>query len=180
MFASKSCVRNPLLSAPTLPSRTQLSLDSVSFSPDKVESLLSNLDSDSATALDGINPCVLKNCSSALTHTPSVLFTLSFAQGHLPLAWKSANIPAPHKKMCKNRSLQLQNKSAFSQSSARLWNPSSLQTLNLSSSPMALFLIINLDSDQVTTLDMLRLLFQQWVEVLNARHEIRAISLDIS
>ena len=33
------------LSAPTLPSHTQLSLDSVSFSPDKVESLLSNLDS---------------------------------------------------------------------------------------------------------------------------------------
>ena len=43
VFASKSCVRNPLLSVPTLPSHTLLSQDSVSFSPDKVESLLSNL-----------------------------------------------------------------------------------------------------------------------------------------
>ena len=31
-----------------------------------------------------------------------------------------------------------------------------------------------------STLDMLLLLSQQWMEVLNARHEIRAISLDIS
>ena len=31
-----------------------------------------------------------------------------------------------------------------------------------------------------STLDMLLLLSQQWMEVLNARHETRAISLDIS
>ena len=43
-FADKSCVQNPSLSLPTLPSCTQLSLDSVSFSPDKVESLLSKID----------------------------------------------------------------------------------------------------------------------------------------
>ena len=42
------------------------------------------------------------------------------------------------------------DQSAFSQSSARLWNPSSLQTLNPSSSPMAWFPIINLASDQAT------------------------------
>ena len=40
LFASKSCVQNPSLSVPTLPSHTQLFLDNVSFSPDKVESLL--------------------------------------------------------------------------------------------------------------------------------------------
>jgi len=42
----------PQMATPTLPSQTQLSLDSVSFSSDKVESLLSNLDSDSATGPD--------------------------------------------------------------------------------------------------------------------------------
>ena len=68
VFASKSCVQNPLLTVPTLPSHTQLSLDSVSFSSEKVESLLSNLDSDSATGPDGISPHVLKTCSSALAH----------------------------------------------------------------------------------------------------------------
>ena len=42
-------------------------------------------------------------------------------------------------------------RSAFSQSSTSLWNQSSLQTLNLSSSLMALFpIIINFDSGHVT------------------------------
>uniref|UniRef100_UPI00358F564D coiled-coil domain-containing protein 13-like n=1 Tax=Myxine glutinosa TaxID=7769 RepID=UPI00358F564D len=56
VFASKSCVPNPSLSVPTLPSRTQLLLDSVSFSPDKVDKFLSNLDYDPATGQDGISP----------------------------------------------------------------------------------------------------------------------------
>ena len=73
----------------------------MSFSPDKVESLLSNLDSDSATGPDGISPRVLKTSSAALAHPLFVLFTLSFAQGHLPSARKSANITALHKKGAK-------------------------------------------------------------------------------
>ena len=64
-------------------------------------------------------------------------------------AWKSANITAQHKKVQKQIPATT-DQSDFSQSSARLWNPSSLQTLNPSSSPMASFLIINLVSDQVT------------------------------
>ena len=136
VFVAKSCVQNPSLSLPTLPSHTQLSLDSVSFSPDKVESLLSNLDSDSATGPEGISPRVLKTCSSALAHPLSVLFTLSFAQGHLPSAWKSENITALHKTVQKQIPATT-DQSAFFQSSARLWNPSSLQTLNPSSSPRA-------------------------------------------
>ena len=101
VLSSNSSVQNPLLSVPPLPSHIQLSLDSVSSSSDKVESLLSNLDSDSATSPDGISPCVIKTCSAALAHPLSVLFTLSFAQGHLPSAWKSANITALHKKGAK-------------------------------------------------------------------------------
>ena len=136
LFASNSSVPNPLLSIPTLPSHTQLFLDSVSFPPNKVESLLSNLNSDSATGPDGISPRVLKTCSAALAHPLSFLFTLSFAQGHLPSAWKSANITALDKKVQKQIPATT-DQSAFSQSSARLWNPSSLQTLNPSTSPMA-------------------------------------------
>ena len=86
-LAFKSCVPNPSLSVPTLPSHTQLFLDSVSFSPDKIENLLSHLDSDSATSSDSISPHVLKTCSAALAHPLSVLFTLSLAQGHLPSAY---------------------------------------------------------------------------------------------
>ena len=40
------------------------------------------------------------------------------------------------------------------ESSAGLWNPSSLQTLNHSSSPMTLFQIINLVSDHITQLEI--------------------------
>ena len=91
---------------------TQLSLDSVSFCPDKVESLLSNLDTDSATDPDGISPRVLNTCTYARAHPLSVLFTLSFAQGHLPSASKSANITTLHKKgaktdPCNNRPISL-------------------------------------------------------------------------
>ena len=74
VFASKSCVRNPSLSVPTLPSHNQLSLDSVSSS-DKVESLLSNLNSDSATGPDGISPRVLN--APLLLPAPLLLLTLS-------------------------------------------------------------------------------------------------------
>ena len=96
-----------------------------------------------------VSPHVLKTCSSALAHPLSVLFSLSFAQGHLPSAWKSENIAALHKKVQKQISAT-SDQSAFSQSSARLWNPSSLQTSNPSSCPMAWFPIINLVSDLVT------------------------------
>ena len=75
---------------------------------------------------------LLCSCSPSL----SVLFTLSFAQGHLASAWKSANITALHKKVQKQITATI-HQSAFSQSSARLWNPSSIQTLNPSSSPIA-------------------------------------------
>ena len=123
VFASKSCVPNPSLSVPTLPSHTQLFLDSVSFSPDKVENLLSNIDSDSATGPDSMSSSMLKTCCAALPHPLSVLFTLSLAQGHLlgnqqalPLCIKKVqkHIPATTDQL------------AFSQSSARLWNPLSL------------------------------------------------------
>ena len=107
VFASKSCVRNPSLSLPTSPSCTQLSLDSVFFSSDKVESLLSNLDSDSATRPDGISPRVLKTCSSALAHPLShVLKVICHLLGN-----QQTSLPCI--KRCKNRSLQLQTNQPF-------------------------------------------------------------------
>ena len=79
----------------------------------------------------------------------SVLITLSFAQDHLPSAWKSANIFALHKKVQKPIPA-ITDQSVFSQSSASLRNQSSLQILNSSSSPMVWFLTTNLELDQVT------------------------------
>uniref|UniRef100_A0A8C4NFZ4 Uncharacterized protein n=1 Tax=Eptatretus burgeri TaxID=7764 RepID=A0A8C4NFZ4_EPTBU len=125
------------------------SLDSVSFSPDKVESLLSNLESDSATGPDGISPRVLKNYSSVLAPPLSVLFTLSFAQGHLPSAWKSANITALHKKVQKQIPAT-SDQSAFSQSSARdVYKRQSLDSVSFSPDKVE-SLLSNLESDSAT------------------------------
>ena len=180
MFASKFCVLNPSLSLPTLPSHTQLFLDSVSFSANNVESLLSNLNSDSATGPDGISTCVLKTCSAALAHPLSVLFTFAFAHCHLPSAWKSAN----------NTTLQ----KTGAETDPCNYRPISLLPIistvmeSIIASDIKSFLFSNgLISDHqfgfrpgYSTLDMLLLLFQQWMEIFNARSEIRAISLDIS
>ena len=142
--------------------------------------MLSNLDSDSATGPDGISPRALKSCSSALAHPLSVLFTLSFAQGHLPSAWKSANITALHKRGAKTDPCN--------------YRPISLLPIiskvmeSIIASDIKSFLFSNgLISDHQfgfrsghPPLDMLLLLSQPWMESLKARHEIRAISLDIS
>ena len=85
----------------TLPSRTQQLLRIVSFTTEKVEKILSTLDFDSATGLDGISSHMLKTCSAAIALPLSALFTLQFAQGHLLSAWKLASITALHKKVQK-------------------------------------------------------------------------------
>ena len=109
VFASKSCVPNPSFSVPTLPSHTQLFLGYVSFCPDKVESLLSNLDSDAATGPDSINRRVLKTCSIALANPLSVLFTLSCTPLKVicHLLGNHQILPLCIKR-CKNRYLHLQ------------------------------------------------------------------------
>ena len=80
VFPFNYCVPNPSLSLPTLSSHTQRFLDSVSFSPDKVESLLSNLDSNSATGPDSISPHVLKTCSSALAYSLCSIHPLIYSR----------------------------------------------------------------------------------------------------
>ena len=89
MFASKSCVPNHSLLAPTLTHHNQLLRYSVSFALDKLLKFLANL--DSANGLDGISSRVLKSCSANLALPLFALFTLSFTIGNLPSAWKSAN-----------------------------------------------------------------------------------------
>ena len=60
------CPKPLVLSLPTLPSHTQLLLDSMYVAPEKVEKFLATLDSDIATGLDGISSRVLKTCSAVL------------------------------------------------------------------------------------------------------------------
>ena len=143
VFVSNYCAANPSLSVSILTSHTQLFLDSVSFSLDKVEGLLSKLDSDSATGPGGISPCVLKkHCSCSLSL--SVQFTLSFSQDHLPSAWKSGNITALHKKGAKTDPCNYRPISLLAIISKVMESIIASDIKSLS------FPIINLDSDQVT------------------------------
>ena len=141
--------------------------------------MLSNLDSDSATGPYGISPHVLKTCSAALAHPLSVLFTLSFAQDHLPTAWKSANITALHKKGAEIDPCNCRPISLLPIISKVI---ESIIAKDIKSFLFSIGLIFahqfGLRSGH-STLDMLLLLSQQWMEVLNARYEIRAISQDI-
>ena len=87
----------------------------------------------------------------------------------------------PPTSQCKDWSPLTTDISAYFQSSARSWNPSSQLIWNPSFSSTTSSQIINLDSTLVTPpLDMLLVLTQQWVEALDVRHEIRAVSLDMS
>uniref|UniRef100_A0A8C4NHM8 Reverse transcriptase domain-containing protein n=1 Tax=Eptatretus burgeri TaxID=7764 RepID=A0A8C4NHM8_EPTBU len=124
--------------------------------------------------------CPKKKCSSALAHPLSVLFILSFAQGHLPSAWKSANITALHKKGAKSDPCNYRPISLLPIISKVM---ESIIASDIKSSLFANGLIFDHKfgfRPGHSTMDMLLLLSQQWMEDLNARREIRAISLDIS
>jgi len=110
----------------------------------------------------------------------SVLFTLSFAQGHLSSAWKLANIAALQEKgaktdPCNDRPISF------------LPIIRKVMESTIASDIKSYLFSNGLISDHQfgfrtghPSLDILLLLSQQWMEVLNARHEIRAISQDIS
>ena len=73
----------------------QLLLDSVPCTPEKVGKIRSTLDSDSETVSDGMSLRVRKTSALLLLHFLFVLFfSMLFARGHLPSAWKSAQITA--------------------------------------------------------------------------------------
>ena len=151
----------------------------VSVSPDKVERLLSNLDSDSATGPDRISPHVQKpalllfltlSLFSSPSHSLKVICHLLGNQQTLPLCIKQMQ----------NRSLQLQtNQPAPNHKHGhaihhRFWHQIFLFSNGLISDHQFRF------RPGHSTLDLVLLLFQQRMEVLSANHEIKAISWDIS
>jgi hypothetical protein len=72
-------------------------LNKISFSPYKIEKLLSEINPNKACGPDGIPGKVLKECASSLAYPLSILFQLSYNSGTLPAEWKLANIIPIHK-----------------------------------------------------------------------------------
>ena len=58
----------------------------------KVKDILSSLDINKATGVDGISARILKECAQELSPPLTLLFNLSFRSGKVPSLWKKANI----------------------------------------------------------------------------------------
>ena len=69
----------------------------VSTSNNAVKDILSKLDVNKATGVDGITARILKECAVELSHPLTLLFNLSFRSGKVPSLWKKANVTPVYK-----------------------------------------------------------------------------------
>ncbi len=81
------------------PTRTpQIEVDIAIFSPSNICKYIGRLNPRKSPGMDCIHPLVVKNCSSAFSKVFSVIFSLSFASGKIPDAWRLAQISPIFKK----------------------------------------------------------------------------------
>ncbi|PFX28347.1 LINE-1 retrotransposable element ORF2 protein [Stylophora pistillata] len=69
----------------------------VSTSNIKVKDILSRLDTNKATGVDGISASILKECAQELSPPLTLLFNLSFSSRKVSSLWKKANITPVYK-----------------------------------------------------------------------------------
>ena len=74
----------------------------IEFCPTRIQSLLSNINSNKACGPDEIHGKILKFCSSSLSHPLSLIFKISYNTGCIPRDWKVANVVPIHKKGSKD------------------------------------------------------------------------------
>jgi len=107
----------------------------------------------------------------------SAIFSLSFSFGHLSSAWKSANITPIHKEDAKTHP-------NYRPVSLLPITSKVMDSIIASDVVFPVFQQPNLRPSvwirSISTLDMLLLLSQQWLEALNLKQEVKTISMDIS
>ncbi|MCP4457121.1 MAG: hypothetical protein GY816_03695, partial [Cytophagales bacterium] len=81
------------------PSNNKFDID---FRPNRIWSILSNLNANKALGPDKIHGRILKNCSVPISAALSILFNKSYNSGYIPSEWKSALIVPVHKKGSKS------------------------------------------------------------------------------
>ena len=81
-----------MLRAPEIVSPSQC------FSRNSVLQKLHRLQPDKSPGPDDVHPMLLKKCADVLAEPLSIIFQQSYASGHLPADWKSANVVAIFKK----------------------------------------------------------------------------------
>ena len=83
---------------PAFRERTDTNLDNINVDENAVEKLLRQVKETKSHGPDGIHPKFIKETSKSLSKPVSILFKKSLEEGHLPTAWKEANITPIHKK----------------------------------------------------------------------------------
>ena len=83
---------------PAFRERTDTKLDNINVDENAVEKLLRQVKETKSHGPDGIHPKFIKETSKSLSKPVSILFKKSLEEGHLPTAWKEANITPIHKK----------------------------------------------------------------------------------
>ena len=73
----------------------------IDFCHQKIQLLLSRINSNKACGPDGIHGKILKNCSFSLAYPLSIMYRISYNTGCIPKDWKVANIVPVHKKGAK-------------------------------------------------------------------------------
>ena len=72
------------------------------FSPDKILKILISLNINKSAGTDGLHPKVLNRCAMSFASILSSIYTSSFTNSFVPLAWKEANITPIFKKGSKS------------------------------------------------------------------------------
>ena len=75
-----------------------ISMGEITYDPNGVLKLLSNLKIHKATGLDGLCARVLKECSSEIVPIIALIYNKSLAQGTVPDDWRQANVAPIFKK----------------------------------------------------------------------------------
>ena len=71
---------------------------SLCCTPSEVHKVLSSLNCRKVPGLDGISPRLLRECTSGISVSLSILFNRSFSSGQFPTAWKDALVIPVFKK----------------------------------------------------------------------------------
>ena len=150
------------------------------FSPEKAEKVQSGLGLALGSDPDGISALVLKSCSTLHVLAPhlSALFSMCFSFGHLPPSCKPAKVST--------KRVQKQTRPTISPVSLLLITNKVMESIIASEYPIfPVFKQPDLRPSvwvppSHSTLDILLLLFQEWLEALNLKEVDRTIFLDIS
>ena len=102
-YFSSVFTREPEGETPEEPIRCSKTIEPCTINPSTVASKLKKLKTFKSSGPDGLHPRVLHELANCISSPLSVIFNTSLTTSVLPTDWKTANLPAIHKKGNKNQ-----------------------------------------------------------------------------